>query len=97
MKVTVLSGQTLTDIAMQVYGSAEGVFTLAIENGLDVTVDLQPGQKLTYQAENILERTIVNYYAMNGICPATAFVDGEGLFDLSFDYTFNQFNNEQNN
>ena len=44
MEVTVLSGQTLADIAIQVYGSAEGVFILAVENGLDITTDLEPGQ-----------------------------------------------------
>ena len=39
MKVTVMQGQSLVDIAMQVYGSAEGVFILAKENGLSVTDD----------------------------------------------------------
>ena len=33
MKVTVMQGQSLVDIAMQVYGSAEGVFILAKETG----------------------------------------------------------------
>ena len=49
MKVTVMQGQSLVDIAMQVYGSAEGVFTLAKENGLSVTDEVSPGQVLTYE------------------------------------------------
>lgn len=89
MEVTVLSGQTLTDIAIQVYGSAEGVFILAVENGLDVTADLEPGQILSFQPENIIDKSIVEYYSMNGIHPATAFIENWRIFDYTFDYTFN--------
>ena len=46
MKVTVLQNQTLSDIALQVYGSLEGVFTLAADNDLSVTDELKAGQVL---------------------------------------------------
>lgn len=91
MKVVVLAGQTLADIAVQVYGSAEGVFMLAQENGLEVTDALRPGQILEYQPENILNKGVVQYYATQGVYPATEFRHNvtERVFDNSFDLTFN--------
>jgi len=58
MKVTVMQGQSLVDIAMQVYGSAEGVFALAKENGLSVTDEVSPGQVLTYDPGNVVEKSV---------------------------------------
>lgn len=91
MKVVVLAGQTLTDIALQVYGSAEGVFTLATENGLEVTDALWPGQVLEYQPENVLNKGVAQYYATRGVCPATAFDENltERIHDETFNLTFN--------
>lgn len=91
MKVRVLSNQTLTDIAIQVYGSAEGVFFLAQENGLSVTDDLTPGQLLVLSPNPLADKKIVQYYADNGICPATSAgeISDNGIFDKTFDSTFN--------
>lgn len=91
MKVTVLSNQSLTDIALQVYGSVEGVFMLASENGLNVTDKIKVGQTLEYDVENIINKRIVQYYAENDIHPATAF-EGDldyRIFDETYDLTFN--------
>lgn len=90
MKVTVLSGQSLTDIAIQVYGSAEGVVALAEENGLEVTDELEAGQVLEFRTENIASKSIANYYSMKRIHPATAvpFDPEAGVWDESFDLTF---------
>lgn len=90
MKVTVLSNQTLTDVAIQVYGSVEGVFELARENGLQVTDRIEPGRVLEYQASKVINKQIVQYYAVQGISPATAFdkdLDSR-IFDETFDLTF---------
>lgn len=91
MKVVVLSNQSLADIAIQVYGSMEGVFTLAFENGISVTSALVPGQTLEYSPENILDKKVVQYYTTNKIYPATA-DNGQRrqrIFDNTFDNTFN--------
>ena len=58
MKVTVLSGQSLVDVAIQVYGSAQGVFVLAEENGLEVTDALEAGQVLEYRTDNIVSKNM---------------------------------------
>ena len=88
MKVKVLSGQSLTDIAIQVYGSAEGVFALAQENGMSVTDETQGGQELGYTAEGVSESGIVRHYAVKGIYPATMADSDGGVFDDSYDLTF---------
>ena len=88
MKIKVLSGQSLADIAIQVYGNAQGVFMLAQENGLGVTDELEPGQILSYSPDGVIDKGIVHHYVVKGIFPATAVVDDSGVFDDSFDLTF---------
>jgi LysM repeat protein len=67
--VKVSKGQCLIDIALQVYGSVEALFDLAIENGLEVDADIIPGQIL--QVSVVLPPTadpdIVDYYVANNI------------------------------
>lgn len=91
MKVTVRNGQTLTDIAIQVYGSSEAVFTLASENALDITDKLTTGMELDYSSDNIVNKRIVDYYAANNIYPCTqdAADVSNRLFDDSFNIAFN--------
>lgn len=91
MKVTVVNNQCLADVAVQVYGSAEAVFTLANENNLSVTDLLIAGQQLDYSSDNIVNKRVVDYYKANNIHPVTAF-DGDvdyRLFDNTFDLTYN--------
>ena len=90
MKVTVLAGQSLVDIAIQVYGSAQGVFTLAQENGLEVTDVPEPGRVLEYSTGNITAGNIARYYASKRIFPATGvgFDPSKGVWEDSFDLTF---------
>lgn len=91
MKVTVIQGQSLVDVAMRVYGSAEGVFALAEENGLSVTDEIFPGQVLSYEPANVIEKSVSDYYDANGVSPVTAFVNPERVFDETFDSTFKSF------
>ncbi|WP_443937096.1 LysM peptidoglycan-binding domain-containing protein [Pedobacter sp. MW01-1-1] len=47
MIITVQSGQTLMDIAVQYYGSANGLIELTQDNGLTLSDEVFPGQSLT--------------------------------------------------
>jgi hypothetical protein len=69
MEVTVVSGQTVLDISIQCCGSAEAVVALAVLNGLNITDDLEPGQKLAYDTP--VDRQVAGYYGSKGIIPAT--------------------------
>ena len=96
MEVPVLNNQSLFDIALQVYGSAEAAFTLALENGLTVTDDLTSGEELQFSQANMSNRRVVDFYRINIIKPATGLTNespvvppiGHKIFDITFDYTF---------
>lgn len=70
MKVKVLQGQSLFDIAIQKIGSAEGAFDLAVLNGLSLTDELASGSELSLPAAT--NSSVVAYYMNREIQPATA-------------------------
>ena len=72
MEVRVLHNQSLLDIAIQEYGTASGVFVLAVANGLDVTDALKPGQVLTIPEWNQKNTDVAGYFKSRRIYPATA-------------------------
>ncbi len=87
MKYMILAGQSLADIALRVYGSADGAIVLAEENGLEVTDVLEPGRMLEYSPEKVVNKGIVQYYAAQNVRPSTA-LEGR-VFDDTFDLSFN--------
>lgn len=88
MKVRVLAGQTLTDIAIQVYGSSEEVVRLATENELSVTAELMAGELLEYNPDAAKNKAVARYYSVNHVMPATLQVLDERIFTAEFDETF---------
>lgn len=77
MKVTVLKRQTLSDIALEVYGDISGLPGIARSNGLSMTADLAVGQVLECP-DVVYDAYLQNYVRKNGIKPATAYDDIEG-------------------
>ncbi|MCM1310891.1 MAG: hypothetical protein NC301_07705 [Bacteroides sp.] len=71
MKVTVKDRQNLLDVAIQVLGSAEGVFALAVRNGISITDRLEDGQELEYDLGDIFDTHTADLIAARKICPAT--------------------------
>lgn len=87
MKVLVQQGQSLLDIALQTTGSAEAAFDLALKNGLSITDDLSAGDELL--TTDLFNKHIKSYYDNRNIKPATALTEElSGIFDYTFDYTF---------
>lgn len=76
MKVTVLQRQTLSDIALQIYGDLSGLPGIAYANNLAITDDLEAGAVL-FCPDVIYDAYLQNYVRKNGIKPATAY-DGTG-------------------
>lgn len=91
MKILVGKGQSLTDIAIMVYGSADAVVVLAGDNGMSVTDHPVAGTGLDYYADNVIDPHVVDFYANNNILPVTDFaIDiNNRSFDETFDQTFN--------
>ena len=68
--ITVLPNQTLLDIAIQEYGTAEAVFLLAQENRISPTERLNAGMVLK-RPDVIKNKDMENYCKANRVSPAT--------------------------
>lgn len=70
MIVTVLARQTLSDIAIQVYGDISGVVDIAAANNIGITDELVPGQEL-HCPEVVYDNYMQQYVRKRSIKPAT--------------------------
>ena len=75
MKVLVLQGQSLFDIACQNLGLAEEAISIALLNGISVTDDLPVGRN--FELPSITNKAIATYYANKGLMPATGITNTE--------------------
>lgn len=73
-KARVQAGQSLTDIAIQYLGSAEGVVQLARLNDLGVTDVLVAGSELTLPA--VIDKRVLRVFSVGGYVPASEFTSG---------------------
>ncbi len=76
MKITVRDGQTLSDIAIQQYGSLEAVTLLAEANNIGITDTLQPGQQLEIPQKEY-NKEVRRYCENHDVAPATENRHGE--------------------
>jgi hypothetical protein len=67
-----LVNQSLLDIAVQESGSVLAAFDWAIANGISITDDLVPGQKLVYGVSVFENDDILNYFKNRNQLVATA-------------------------
>lgn len=68
--ITVQSGQSLWDIAVQYCGTTEAAFEIAALKGMMPTAQPKTGERLTVpNAEN---KKVVRYYEEHGLVPASA-------------------------
>jgi len=67
-RITVKTGQTAFDIALQEYGHPQGVLWLSEDNNLDA-LEVTPGQELLLRDE-VMERSVVTYFKNKGTGPA---------------------------
>jgi hypothetical protein len=94
MTIKALQNQSLLDIAIQEFGSAEAAFDIALLNDLSITDELTAGQVLEipfFEKMEFANRPIADYYKNRGLKPATALsenADENGIFDDTFDETF---------
>jgi hypothetical protein len=89
--ITALSGQSIFDIALMTCGAVEAAYDIAIANNVEMTYNVE-GKLLVIPAAVEKNKRVVEYYAINGIMPATYFeaptVAGGKIFDETFDNTF---------
>lgn len=61
-QVIVYAGQNTPDLALQEYGSIEGLFMLILDNSLAADSDFVPGTMLKVRAEKV-RKDVVSYYS----------------------------------
>ena len=67
-RITVKTGQTAFDIALQEYGHVQAVLWLSEDNELDA-LEVTPGQQLLIRDE-VMDRDVVNFFRNKGTGPA---------------------------
>ncbi|MDO4225127.1 MAG: hypothetical protein Q4C75_04465 [Bergeyella zoohelcum] len=73
MDIIVLHKQSALDIAIQYTGKVENAFELALQNGKNLTDDLEAGESLSLTAYSLpQDKDILSYYQAKRLQPATA-------------------------
>ena len=75
--VTVFSGQSLLDIAVQTAGSADAVILLALANNISITDGLEAGGTLL--ETGVINRPVADYFRVKSIKPTTNVVNETSL------------------
>lgn len=88
--VTVRNKQSQLDLAMQLAGTPEAVFELAVANGISITGELKPGGKLLGASLPNEDRAVLEDYARKNVKPATKEekreLDGIGYWAVEDDF-----------
>lgn len=71
MRTRSKEGQSLVDVALMTTGATEGVWALALRNGLSVTEALAYGTEIAYEGEDIEDARTASRYEAEGVSPAT--------------------------
>lgn len=91
---TVRAGQTLFDLALQIYGDLSGLGELTEDNYLNLTQDLTPGYVLKSRSE-LKNKQVVNFFKASKNKPATGLTttqteelkpEGIGYWALEYDF-----------
>jgi capsid protein len=76
--IRVIENQSLFDIAIQESGSVLAAFDLALTNGLSITDDLAPGQKLIASNSEFSNNEVANYFKGKNLMVATGYIIDDG-------------------
>lgn len=82
MTIKALHNQTLLDLAIYLFGTAEGALQIAIDNDISLTDDLVVGQVLNVSKNSDFgQRLVAEYFQKQKIYPATALQTIEGTIE----------------
>lgn len=89
MKNIVISeNQNIIDVAMQEYGSLEGLLTFARLNGLALDEDLVSGTNLIVDEAEIVNKQLQSLFENRRVNTGTELIE-TGIFDDTYNDTFN--------
>lgn len=78
-QITTYTGQSLIDIAIQVYGDITGVEWLMEDNNIELTEEIVPGTKLITR-ETVINSVVVGGLILKGVKPNSAITTVEPSF-----------------
>jgi hypothetical protein len=89
MQATVLTEQSIFDLAIQEAGTIEAAFAIAVANNISITALPDAGERVS--GIEAIERPVTNYYANKGLIPATANLiglefEGIGYWGVEIDF-----------
>lgn len=61
-EITVISNQSLFDIAIQECGTVSAVLDIAMANNISITQELIPGQKIKIPLTDKVNKDVINYF-----------------------------------
>lgn len=73
--IIALDNQTILDISIRYFGTADAAFEIATLNELSMTDDLEPGQKLLLPEVDYGEQETVSFFVANKKQPATGYIE----------------------
>jgi len=86
-KVKVLSDQNIVDLALQEYGSVEGLVSFAKRNSIAIDADPDIDSQLDVETLDVVKTDVREHYIRLNYSVATGRID-DGIFDDTFDDTF---------
>jgi len=86
MIITAIERQNMFDIALIGSGSAENAYAIAYANGKSISEHINEEDQIT--VSSITNQRIVNFFKVQRPLPATCDITVEGIFDSTFDNTF---------
>lgn len=82
--IIALEHQTIIDISVRYFGTAEAAPDIAILNSLNVTDDLVPGQKILLPEADYGEAETVAVFVLKNKQPATGYIEEPEIDEYGF-------------
>lgn len=82
--------QNIFDVAVVNAGTAEAAYAIAYYNGISISDVLTCGQELNVDVPLELQnKRVIDFFKIQRSKPATSDIGSPGIFDETFDNTFN--------
>jgi hypothetical protein len=87
-RIVINSGQNIVDLAIQEAGGIEGIVSLCEVNGVAIDDNLVAGAELKTKGVTIANQSVRQFYRSRHVNTGYEDAEAEGIFDYTFDYTF---------
>lgn len=85
-KIIAKNKQNLYNVALQVYGSFEGVFDIIKDNDISINITLFSGRELAIDEEKIIDLNVVRQYSKVDYIPNNGDFEQGGMGDFNEDF-----------